>query len=261
MSVIKYITTPTDSYVNFKINLDNKRDLLGLQQEIDSLTQVVSNVMINDVNDLEVEKYIYSPELSDTYFKFLFTQDGSSYDYKFTNAGFTIDEVNKNAKNFLGSFFIVDFYDTYDTDSQTKIFSAYLTLLGQEGKYLINSSAKSQLNYWYVPKSYITSLSGNSSTIYFKFSFFNAKTGQIVLFYNLENENSTLGDKLYFTGNLNLTNKYWNLTTTESLITAKQLWSSNDYIKRVNDTTTKFNNYKQSYPKGGTFDYNNRKYI
>ncbi len=184
-----------------------------------------------------------------------------TYDTSFINAGFSQAEINGNSSTMLNSFFILDFYNTYDINTQTKIFTTYLTKIGDKSQYTINASTNNQLYNLYVPVSYIELQTGTTTNGYAKFTFYNAKYGNTVLFYNQDNVGISTPEKMYFKIKLDLVNKTWEIIGTSAPnINAKQLANSTQYNDRINNTITNINNVRQNYPSGNTYQYSGNSY-
>jgi len=246
----------TGNTINFKFSLGLKDNFIGYQQEIDSLTSFTTIDLVNPVVDEEKRKFKLNPLPDSTItlqFKFYSGTSSPPYQTSFKNAGFTDNEINQNNFNLLNSFFILDFYNTYDINTQIKIFTTYLTKKGATPIYSINANINNQLYYWYVPISYMT---GTTAIGYVKFSFFNAKTGKLTLFYNENNITPETAEKLFFKVELNQVNKTWKFLTSQyPIINAKEFINSTQYINRINNTYDKFDNLSQTYPTGNTFNY------
>lgn len=258
MSIIKEKIRFDGRNMNFKFSLGSNNNFIGFQQEIDSLMQSTTNDLINPAVDAEERRLKLNPIPSNTItlqFKF-----SNSALIDFTAAGFTQNEIDQNDTSLLNSYFILDFYDTYDINTQTKIFTTYLTKLSKLPIYSI--STNNQLYYLYVPISYINGQTGTTVTGYTKFSFFNAKNGTTTLFYNENNESFTTPEKLFFKTELNLINNTWKfITPSYPIIDVKEIINNALYIKRINDTYDNFDNLQQTYPSGNTFTQLNGKGI
>jgi len=262
---IKYIGL--DVKLNF--GLSSNDSFLGFQQEIDNLTQVVSNDLINPPIDVEVRKIKY-PSYTPTDLSFQFTSDGINYATSFINAGFTQEELESSSPLILNSFFIVNLYNSYNVYNQIKICTNYITKVinsqtsQNTPQYSVSKSSVDN-NQWfnlYIPKSYIDNelerlkLSGITNgliTGYTSFNFFNAKSGDLTLFYNTQNSGSTTPLRMYFQTIINLKTRTWKFESVNTII-AKQLSSSAAYVNRNNDTFTTFDDLKQNYPQGTKFN-------
>ena len=254
----------TGTTMNLKISLSSNDNLIDYQQEIDNLTQVTSLDLVNPVIDGEERRFKLNPNPTTNItliFQF-YNVTGSTYQTLFTAAGFTSNEINFNDDKLLNSFFILDFYDTFDINSQTKIFTTYLTkVLASTGgtQYMIGADNNNQFYRWYVPISYFT----DSTMIGFvKFSFYNAKTGKITTFFNADNVNLTTPEIMFFKTQLDLTSMTWKfLTTSYPIITAKEIINNTLFTDKVNNTVTNMNNLQQNPPSGNTYNYKTNTYL
>jgi len=262
MSIIKEKILNVGEDVSIKFSLGSRDGFTGYQQEIDNLTQLTSNRLINPAIDVETRKFKMSPDTPITKFNFGF-YNGSSYGATYHYAGFTshADQTSSAKQN---SFYILDFYDTFDQYTQRKIFTTYLTKLTSSSVsvYTVSSITSNQFYYWYVPQYYISEQSSNIITGYVKLSFYNAKLGKTTLFYNNVNNSMSTAQRLYFTAQLNLANKTWKiLNIASSTVYAKQVILSTAYVDRVNNTYDKMDNLKQNPPTGNTYNYQTNTYL
>jgi hypothetical protein len=262
MPIIKEQIKFIGDNMNLKINLSSDDSFLGYQQEIDNLTQVVSVDLINPETDLEERRYKYANSTPlNLRFQF-YNQAANNYQSNFLSAGFTTTENESNSLNKLNSFFILDFYDTYDPNTQVKILTTYITKLGSTPTYLIGPTYPNQIYCWYVPVDYIKAHTGATTAIgYTKFSFYNAKDGTITLFYNLSNAGYSTPEKMYFKSQLDFLNKTWRFILSSNTATARELTTSPLYNQRINNTVDNINNEEQNYPSGSAFDFLNGKYF
>ena len=260
MSIIKQKIRYDGNDMNLQINLGSFDNLFGLQQEIDSETQYESNRSINNV--IDEEKRRFKLGTTDTQrIKFLFYNSSTGlYTPHFTNAGFTNNELTTKNIKVRNSFWIFDYYDDFDPNSQNKIFTQYITRIGTAPIYDINDS-DDQIYYWYVPLSYINKFTGNTVNGYMKVSFFNSKTGKLILFYNSANESLHTPQKMYFECVLNLQNKTWIFNTSNYPNVIGKEILTNAYVERINDTYSKFTQKKQNPPSGNTYNYKTNTYL
>ena len=262
MSIIKHIiklnplqlsgTTgvTTNGYTNIKFSLGSGSYFTGLQQEIDSLTQITTSDLVNSVVDEERRKYkpysiIPAPSVR---FEFYNGSYGSSY----IAAGFVTNEYTKNYSNFSNSFFILDLLDSYDINTQSKIFTTYITKKGSSPVFTITGST-SQVYNWFIPESYIDEQTGSTSYAYARFMFYNAKSGNTDVFLNTACLGASTAERMLFKVELNHDNRTWCFTQGTS-ITARELTTSAQYINKVNDTLgNAVCCLQQSPPSGNTF--------
>jgi hypothetical protein len=264
MPVIKERIKFNNQDIHLKIDLGVRNNLSGYQQEIDRLTEETKEELINPVIDYEVERFKHEPEnVSILTFSFSNTA-GTDTDDDFEYAGFTETEIEDADGVMLNSFFIMDFFDTYDSYTQTKILTIYNTqiLEGETSggvpipKYYVRDTTINQFFYLYVPKSFLDTQTGTTITGYVKFSFYNAKTGRVSLFYN-PNETSLSPKRMYFKTFLYPVPMHWKFEN--YALNPTELSPNNTYVTKVNDAVDSFENLQQS-PQEGAFDPSTGKY-
>jgi len=242
--------------MSLKINIGSNDSFLGYQQEIDNIVEEVSAGLINSIVDAEKRKFSLNSTIPNTKLQFNFNGFNT-----FIGAGFTVKEVITNSQTMLNSFFILDFYDTFDPNTQQKIFTTYLTKVGYIPNYNISASTSNQLYYWYIPISYTTVQTGSTAIGYVKFSFYNAKSGITTQFYNQYNSSLTTAEKMYFKCELNLLDKTWRfLNMPNSVVIANELTNSILYNDKINNTYNTFNKTIQVFPTGNSYNYVDNKY-
>ena len=248
--------------MNLTISLSSNDNLIEYQQEIDRLTQFTTLDLVNPVTDGEKRRFKLNPNPTpDITLNFQFYSTiTNTYLNSFLFAGFTGKEIATGSDNLLNSFFILDFYDTFDINNQTKIFTTYLTklLVPVNGitysQYSIGTSNNNQLYRWYVPLSYIESQTGSTATGYMKLSFYSAKTGNITTFFNGDNINITTPEYMFFKTELDLINMTWKfLTPLYPAINAKEIANNQLFINKANNTVENKDDLQQNPPSGNTF--------
>jgi len=259
MQIIQQKIRKTGNNSNLIIPIGSKLNQLGYQQEIDSRMQIQSQDSINSISDYETRKFKLDFEYSSGGYTFYFQfKLGSNFSVYYTNAGFTSTEITEHAKSFDNSFFILDFYDTYDPKIQQKIFTIYQTKLGTASVFNIHTDvADNQLYYCYVPNWFIERQTGDEIDVYFKLMFYNAKSGNIRIFYNLNNEALTTPEKYYFKVHLDLVNRKW--YPYDRNVIAHENNINQEYIDRLKNTLDKNTELQQDYP-GGDFYYGDATY-
>ena len=258
-------TTLTGHSMNIKFSLGSCENFTEYGEDIDNLTQFTVLGLVNPVIDGEVRRFKLNP-IPNSYITLIFkfyNVTATTYQTLLTAAGFTTNEINNNDLNILNSFFILDFYDTFDLNSQAKIFTTYLTKLNNLLIYTIGVSNSNQLYPWYIPLSYIlpNAQTGSTAIGYVKLSFYNAKTGNITPFYNQDNESLTTPERIFFKVQLDLINMTWKfLTASYPTITAKEIANNVLYIDKVNNTVDSMDNLQQNPPSGNTYNYKTNTY-
>jgi len=274
MSIIKETIKSNGLDTTIKFSLGGNNRLSGYQQEIDNLTEQTKEDLVNPIIDNEVRRFQYDSAFAgSSYLWFYFSYNGSSAYNAFTSsgAGFSVSEINSNSVKILNSFFIMDFYDTFDTNTQSRIFTIYNTQIldgelsggGQPlPQYKLFEDTKNQFYSWFVPKSFIDAQTGSTVIGYVKFSFYSAKDGRLALFYNQDNGGLTTPEKMYFKTELDLDAMTWKFIYDGTNPTpsfppdakAFQIPFTNAYSQRVNDAMNNFDNQQQDYPSGDAFN-------
>ena len=269
MSIIKETIKFNNLDANIKISLGSTDGLTGYQQELDNLTEQTKVELINPVIDNEVRRFQYdSTNAGIANIMFYFTSNNTTYNNTFVSNGarFSPTEISSNDIKILNSFFILDLYDTFDNFTQTKIFRSYVTKISgnydtnpsnyKKPYYRIYSDTSTQFYNWYVPKSFIDLQSGSTISAYLKFSFFNAKYGDVILFYNKDIETP---EKMYFKILLNLNTMTWKFDYSgvnyPPNVKPYQVLLSSQYSQKVNNAVNMFDDKKQTYPTGTSFQY------
>lgn len=253
MSIIREKIKYVGANMNLKFSLGSDDGFLGYQQEIDNLTQVVTYDLVNPPVDVEVRRFKYYSPNTGANINFGFTSNGTVYSNLLSTIGF-----NPNDANYVNytsnSFFIYELFDTYDVYTQTKIATTYVTKIGTIFSYDINSS--NQVNYLSIPISYINAkldLGITTITGYTRVSFYNAKSGVLILFNNTANLGYSTAIRMYFVTVLNLITNTWQFINISGAISPKQIYGGT-YSNKVNNTFINLNNEEQVYPKGSTFN-------
>jgi len=228
-------------------------DFSGYQQEIDNITEETKEELINPIEDYEIRRFRYARSVVTTLsFRFL-NSSNTSRSVSFTNAGFTSAELSESADVVRNSFFIADFYDTFSANTQTRLFTTYLTQIGNSPTYEFDDDElANQLCYWNVPKWFLDEQPDNLVYVYIKFSFYNAKDGKLQLFYNQAINDINNPENLYFQAYLYPELKTFRFPNTS--LNAYEVNPNYAYVQRNNDTFQNFENKKQTYPTGNVFE-------
>jgi len=249
---------PTGNDLNIQIPLSNESEFSGYQQEINDYTNIQTANSINDVTDGEVFKFTntngYNKSMEFTFEDFL--------------GGFTIDDISKEKLNYLNSFYILDFFDSYSPINQTKIFSTYLTNLDRYSFRIFEFQPSFQLFNLFVPIGYLdkNKITDDGKYIgYCRFSFYNGKTGNIQIFYNNDDKSKSTPEKIHVKTEFNLFNGTWEFNSRSIInglrLKLEELTNSQEYIERINNTVENYDNLQQNYPNNNTFDFETGEYF
>lgn len=244
MEIIRNKIRLTNSDTNIKLTLKNVNDSLGYDQDVSNLITCETKAKINKPSDNDLTLYSLESETTLTFNFF-----GTAYTTSFLDIGFESgDTYNAFGKK---SFFIADTYTTYDISNQEKISQNYINgIKSLTSTYNINGNKLGECRefyHWYVSDNYFT---GNTLTTYTKFSFFNAKTGNVNVFYNKDNELLTNELKLYIPTIFNLETKTFKFDKTT--INLYELINES-YRQRIQRSLNPFGNKTPNLPSGTTF--------
>jgi hypothetical protein len=243
----------TGNDLNIQLPIQQSNDFLGYQQEIDGYVDEQVRLAVNPPTDKEVSKYKYI-KLTQPILSFIFSHGQR------TSTGF----INLKDDAYNNSFFILDVYDSPKIGEQVKIFTTYLTKLNGVGVDDDNRAEYNLIsgNEFYSLNVPIYYTSNNDITYaYGKFSFYNARTGKLNIFYDSNKEDQLINssDGMFFEmifANSN-NSKVWAFTTPYSPnITAKELINNDAYIERMDNTFDNFDNLEENYPEGNTITGN-----
>jgi len=232
-------------------------NISGYQQEINDITEEKKQESINPIEDYEITRFKYGGGTNRLSFYFL-KPSNSGHNALYSNAGFSNSEISDKANVFRNSFFILDFYDTYSANTQTRLFTNYQTKLSSTPLFQFDSNQYYEMSYCNVPNWFLETQTNNRITAYLKISFYNAKDGELLLFYNKSINDIYDPKNLYFTVYFYPQTRTWKFIKDED---AYELTPNSAYVERNNETFQNFENKKQDYPDGNVFEddgsYNN----
>lgn len=210
MKIIKNSFRLDGSDKILKLPLININDNLGYDQDVSNLITSETNKNINTPIDSDLN--IYTPyNNTQNELNFYFSLSGNQIS-SFIIVGFAEDDVKTDYGR--RSFFIADTYTTYKIETQEKLCQNFINGIGGlTPSYIIQNKQffSREFYQWYINDNIFTS--GDTITGYTKFSFFNAKTGNIHVFYNSDNENMSSELKMYVPTVINKTNKTYQFQT------------------------------------------------
>lgn len=272
MSITREKIRLTDNDIKIKFSLSQNNEFTGLKQEIDKLTQFNTLDVVNPAVDGEKTRFRFNSTSTGTLSFEFFNENLSIFLDTLPSAGFNFfEEVLRRTPNVQNSFFIMDYYDSFNTYNQTKIFSSYLTKI-VFGREVLEQAASSyelfndriQLNTIAVPNWYIESQPQNIITGYTKFYFYNAKTGRVVPFFNLDNQSLSTPERFYFRTEIFKSSKQWRFVSASmpTFIAREVRENINpQFVNKINDTNTNFDNLRLDFPTGNTFDDETGTYV
>lgn len=256
MRLIKEKVKHKGEDIHLPLRLTANSNLNGLQQAVNDFIEDETGLSINPVTDIDTFRYL--PENTDEY-KFYF-YSGVSWYNSYEAAGFTTGETASRSEVVARSFFLVQLYNVFETENQRLLHNGYYNgfnfladeFEGNSTQPDYSLSDFTEFTNFYIPNDFITSLSGVTTTVYGKLSFYNAKTGKLQLFYptgGTYTDPPTGDTGLYVEYQVNPTGKTYTMTA----VTGFKEFIPSDYTDKINNTIDSFNNQKPSYPTGNTF--------
>ena len=235
---------------NFTISLSSNNDLNGLQQAVNDVIEKETGLSINPADD--GEKFRYSPTTGYTLNVYFYS--GGSYYNTYEGAGFVSSDISSRSVAILSSFYIMQVYDSTATENQTLLHTGYFNgfnfLNYNSGNTQYADFTNDEFVSLYLPNWFIDSLSGETTTLYAKISFYNAKTGKLDIFYNGVPFVAPTGEtQFYFTIALYPTSFNYEMGN----IGALEITNS-EYVNKMNNTLASFDNKKPTYPSGTNFN-------
>jgi len=267
--------------INLKVGISkNINSSLGRQEsDYYNLIKQESDNIINPAVDNEIVRFRYSN--SDTRFIiYYYDQVEEEYNESYNNTGFTDNEINLYSPVLRNSFYILDFYDSFSVGNKEKIFTQYYSKFqvvvgvgdktGSSINEGVNIASTPQLSNLYVPLWYMDSILENTFELYFTLTFYNAKTGKVIPFFNndyydsITNEfTNTTGERISFRCVFNKATKMWYITSpTETEVKALQYTETQSslYNDKVNSSVEITNMRKLQTPEPKNFKYIDRTY-
>lgn len=273
MQIEKTQLVLSNRIANIKIPISIKDDFTGIDIEnIDFINESINN-SINPVIDNEVYKFKYinySPYI--LYFMF-----GENFidliNNNWTYSGFNNNDIIMKSDSFRNSFIIMEIFDGFFPQNQDRVGVSYYTKLGGRPEINLGPSVEfegyssNQFSYIYIPKYIIDKNTDNVQTYYVRFSFYNAKTGKVQMFYNNKNGNLTTSEKMYAKIEVNKETMNWsfNVVDGQHYTILRELMNAENYLDKINNTLSNKNNKKQVFPMGNKkyviFDYKTGDYV
>ena len=163
----------------FNIPITSTNNMLGSDDSVESLVNGETNNSINNVFDLEVRRIL---PISGNQIEFRF-YDGFSYVATLPPAEFTSDDIGTTALN--NSFFVLQLFDTFSGNTQTKYHTGYLSGYNFESiTSIYDFNSDMEFSNLYITQDLLKSMSGVSKNFYMKFLFYSGKSGKFYSFFN-----------------------------------------------------------------------------
>lgn len=239
---------------SIKLPIVGQSRMSGDQQEIDRFIDDQTNLSINAVDD--GEKFLYKQRLGTAYrfaFYNAFTQD---YNISLVEEGFSQDQISGGSEAIQNSFFIAQYYDSFDLDNQTLLHSSYFNGYrfyreGESTDYGIDVIEQTEFANIYLSENFINQQVDDEFDIYVRYYFFNSKTGDVIPFLAEENETLKTSERLFYTVTVNKAQRNFEVNAATPVV-AKEIISVS-YKQKISDDVEKLPRERQNPPAGQAF--------
>jgi hypothetical protein len=239
----------TNQDENIQIPLGGTDMLNGLTESVDEFVEEQRDEAINETVDRDVTRFRTTGDINIDY---QFSDGGVGFDTTLENAGFTPEELGQFQPSSSRSFYIYQIFDQPDSDTQRKLHTGYfngfrfIPINSGNTQYTITSDF--EVSDIYLPNDFLT---GGTTIfpLYMRTYFYNAKSGALQIFFNLDQQGENSELKLYFEYQFNLSNKTY---TPEANMVAREIVNQ-EYSDIINNTLDSFTDEKPTPPSGNAF--------
>lgn len=232
------------------IPFGNINNLLGYDDDIQSLISTETNNSINNVSDFEVKEFQNSS--NGTQFITFHFWNGVIYQQQLAPLDFAANSLTASSSEARNSFYVIQIFDSFNEDTQTKLHTGYFNgydFLKRaddlETNYKLNNI--SEFSSYYINNSFFEGMSG-VVTLYAKFFFYSAKSTKFYPFSRIQNP--TKVEDIYIPLTFNLTTYKYSYPTIN--VNFYEITNPN-YATLVNNTVNSIPIQKTAYPTGNTF--------
>lgn len=248
MQIIKEKIKKTGGNINIKFPLNGSVVNSGDDENMENFITDQKKESINEPVDGDIIRFKLFENMT---FGFSF-YDGVNHYRSLSVAGFTSEDMDRKTPAVYKSFYMIELFDSYDSNIQNKIYYGILplNLLSDNS---INTTYKTFSNYeiskLYIPAKLVKDFVWNQ-TLYVRFTFYNSIDGKFHVFYNENNSTKTGGLNQYFEIKAYETWKSFQFVNdTVSCIE----FTDDNYVNRLNDTVTSNDTLTPSYPDSSEF--------
>jgi hypothetical protein len=232
-------------------------NLLGYDDDVSTLVSDETNSSINKEVDGEVRRIL---PLTTKQIQFRFW-NGASYVTFVAPTEFPSPFTDFNTNAAKKSFYIIQLFDTFKDEVQSKKHTGYLNgydFAKSNLTSIYTFSSDMEFSNLYVPQSVLDGMSGVTTDFYIKFLFYSAKSGTFYSFFN-NNISSTTQEKLYHKISINPNTLRYSFSPDVAIIELNELLNAN-YKSFINNTVDSIPVEKPNFPAGNTFT-NDGEYI
>lgn len=249
---MKFKIKQSDNDKKLVIPFGGNANLLGYDDDIQSLVTNETDNSINNTDDLEVKRF--KSIIDGTFTMSFYFWNGASYQLQLAPLDFVANSLDANSNEARNSFFVVQIFDTFDEDTQTKLHTGYFNGYdflarpnsgGLGTDYNVNNT--SEFLSMYIRNSFFHGMS-SSVMLYARFYFYSAQSTKFYPFSNIQNPNTI--EDIYIPMTFNLTTYKYSYPTFN--IDFFEI-TNPAYATLVNNTADSIPVQQTAYPTGNTF--------
>lgn len=241
--------TPEDK--TFSIPITSRNNMLGYDDNIESLVNAETNNSINNVSDSETRRILPASIYGMT-FNFW---NGSNYVTSVAPLEFTASTYIGSTQ-LTASFYIIQLYDSFSANTQTKYHTGYYNGFDFNGSLTSSFPAlltgTTEFSNLYLSQNLLDSMSGLTTDFYVKFSFYSGKSGKFYSFSRTNPQSNSLSseDLIYNKISVNPVTLTYTFAQTPNVY---EIVNNPIYDTLINNTVPSFPVEKVNYPSGNTF--------
>jgi len=239
---------------NIIIPIGGSANLLGYDDNVQSLVSNETDTSINVSSDLEVRRFNFSGTSINAIFNFW--SGGTFNNYIQYLAPYDFSGLTSGSEEARNSFYVMQVFDTYDEATQTKLHTGYFNGYDFLGKapnlstnYVTNNSNTEFLSI-YISNSFIVERNGLTIDLFVKFLFYSAASGKFYPFSKNPYSTTNKQEDIYRKITINTsTFKYF---VNGNVFSCYEIYNP-DYSTLINNTVSSIPVQKTAYPSGNTF--------
>ncbi len=235
------------------IPIISRTNPLGYDDNVSALVNSASDNSVNAGSDLEVRRFKRNNqfgELQGLTYRF-FT--GSTYATQLAPYDFAANGLTKISNEVRNSFYLMQVYDSFDENTQTKLHTGYFNgydfttkSANLDSTYTATTESTEFLDI-YISNAFLETLSGVTTRLYAKFLFYSAQSSKFYPFGRMENLVNQ--EDVYTRIDINPTTFKYSFV--DSVFVTEIVNPS--YVELINNTVSSIPVQKTVYPAGNTF--------
>lgn len=240
----------SDNDKNIQIPITGINNLLGYDDNIQSIVNGETDTSINSTSDLEVRRFKQSSGITITFYFW----DGSNFINELAPLDFAANSIGATSNQAKNSFYLIQIFDTYDEAIQKKLHTGYFNgydfltrATDLETTYTFSNT--SEFLDLYINNKFLENLTGSTVNVYAKYLFYSGQSSKFYPFYPFSYQDTANKEEdIYQKIVLNLNNFNFNTSSFD----VREI-TNPDYSTLINNTVSSIPVEKPKYPNGNTF--------